>query len=265
MPMKAVSRCSMCIMSLALIALLTRSLAAQVLPLDQLRSPTDSVRTRAFYAILSLANPHISTASLRPRAEGLARFARTRPDLISSLSALLELENTRVQTAPQGSLGEDWSDYYGDLIGCVATLRDARAMRGLLGAIGTGNMATDGLAALGDVAVPGVIRASRAQEAVTRFSAITTMHKMVHGTSGTALSSSSTAAVREALLPALEDEFPNNRLMALDAIVAFHDDSVRAAIERLSRNDQFVETRGGHSIYPIREKAAGYLTTAQKP
>jgi hypothetical protein len=261
MLVKAASRCLMGVRCLAFAALLARALPGQMLPLDRLRSPVDSVRAQAFYKILNLANPNNNSPSLRPRSAGLARFARSHPELVPALASLLELENIRVQSP---SLGEEYSNYYGDLIGCVAALRDARAATGLLGAIATGNMAIQGLAALGDVVVPGVIRASRAQgetNVVTRDAAVFTIGEMVHGVNGARLSNSATAAVREALFPALRDEDPMVRLTALDAIVVFHDDSVRTAVDRLSRSDPFTKTSAGRSTYPIREKAASYLAT----
>lgn len=69
----------------------------------------------------------------------------------AALIQALERENALL--AGSANLGEEFSAYYSALIEAVAAMRDPGAAGALLGALGTGKLALDGLAALGEPAV----------------------------------------------------------------------------------------------------------------
>jgi hypothetical protein len=78
------------------------------------------------------------------------------------LIGALERENALVAGVTE--LGEDFSTYYSELIEAVAGMKDPRAANALLGALGTGTMAADGLIALGEAAVDPAIERLRNTE-----------------------------------------------------------------------------------------------------
>ena len=77
-------------------------------------------------------------------------------ELKVALAATLDLENRVARKG--GSLPEDFTDYYGDLIMAVSSINDPRSVNALAGALGTGNMVTSALVGFGDAAVDAVIR-----------------------------------------------------------------------------------------------------------
>ena len=66
-------------------------------------------------------------------------------------------------------LGEDYFDFYGDVIASVVALNDRRAIPALLGAIDTGGMATRCLASFGDAALPGLFQRVRDLDPMVRI------------------------------------------------------------------------------------------------
>jgi HEAT repeat protein len=83
---------------------------------------------------------------------------------------LLERENAQVRSG-EGNLDEEYSEYYASLIYRVAALRDDRAVDALVGALGTGMMASEGLADLGDPAIPALERLARSKDRSERWMA----------------------------------------------------------------------------------------------
>src|SRR5207237_8146257 len=127
------------------------------------------------------------------------------------------------------ALGEAYgADYYADIIGVVSELKDPRAVNALVGAIGTGDMATRGLAALGDAAAPSVIETARSASAGLRHSAMHALSEVANPQLGTTLTPGTAARVRRALLASLSDSSHWARMTAADGLVAFPDPEVRS-------------------------------------
>jgi hypothetical protein len=112
--------------------------------IEKLRSSQWKVRSEGFREASKLPPGN--------RPEGL------RPALIGAL----ERENALVATGAE--LDESFSAYYADLIQAVARLKDPRAAGALLGALGAGVTAADGLLALGAPAVEAAIERLRITE-----------------------------------------------------------------------------------------------------
>jgi hypothetical protein len=220
--------------SLAVTVLLVSPLHAQSVSslLRRIETSSDNDRIAAFYTLL---NP---TPTRRFDGEGstsrlLRDHPRDRSAITLALVNLLRRENVRARN----SSGEEFSNYYGDLIWSVATLRDPRSVDALLGAVQTGNMATDGLAALGQNALPGTLRALDNPDAGVRNGVLRVLEKMVMPSARSSLGTASRAQVRTALLRGIEDEDAFNRRVAVRALEPFADDGVRSAIRYLNSTD----------------------------
>jgi len=143
---------------LALFGLAPAKATSQLGPVADLRSDEDSVRVRAFYEILGNASEGVDALGpLGPRVLRLAEHARRDQGLAIALIHTLETENSLGWRDRAGVTPEAFSNYYGDLVGPVAALRDPRALQALVDVIDTGNMAEDGIAALGAAAIPLVV------------------------------------------------------------------------------------------------------------
>jgi len=237
----------------------SRGLHAQSLSdaLSRMHSSVDTVRMSGFYGLFQIANARFPASTrLRPGAEHLAKYARENSQVAPAMIELLQRENVAVSRGASRELGEAYRvDYYGDLIGCVAALRDPRAVPALVAAIETGDMATRGLAALGEAAAPAVLRAARSTSHNTRMSAVATLAEMIADSSSARLSTGSRSAIRTTLLSAVKDNNPSIRMTGLDGLVYFRDSEVRSAVEDVAAHDPHMVRRNGHAVYPIRELA----------
>lgn len=208
-------------------SLLCLTTAAQSASLNGFQSSDDDTRMAAFYALLNpLEGEKFDAADLT------SRLMRSRPEdaaaLASSLISLLERENLRVQRP----FDERFSNYYGDLIWSVASLRDARAVPALLGAVQTGGLATDGLASLGVAALPSVLAALNTADRGVRNGILRVLAKLATPRAQVSLDAESTTQIRAALLLGLEDEDAFNRVAAIRGLVNFQDADVRSAMAR---------------------------------
>jgi HEAT repeat protein len=186
----------------------------------------------AFYRILSPTPGQ--RVNVGERTSRLLRDHQSeRQIIVPALIDLLEREDVRVQSP----FGEEFSNYYGDLIWCVATLRDARSVNALLGAVKTGNLATDGLAALGEDALPGILRALDSTDSGVRYGVLRVLEKMVNPSAQLSLGSASREQVRTALLRGVEDEDAFNRRVAIRALEPFADANVRRVVLSRSTTD----------------------------
>jgi hypothetical protein len=193
--------------------------------LSQFNSADENVRIAAFYRILK------PTPGQRFNVgEGTSKLLRDHPSerqlIIPALIDLLRRENIRVLSP----FGEEFSNYYGDLIWCVATLRDARSADALLGAVKTGNLATDGLAALGEDALPVILSALGSTDAGVRNGVLRVLEKMVKPGAQRPLGTESAVEARSALLRGVEDEDAFNRRVAIRALAPFTDREVRKVV-----------------------------------
>jgi hypothetical protein len=205
--------------------------------LARMQSADYSERRSAFYELESFAAPPVPNSTYAKQVARVRDFADQHPEVRPRLITLLELENVSRPPA------ED--PYHGDLIAVVAALEDPTALRALMGAIRTGEMASRGLAALGDAAVPDLMRA--ADETRTRSAALLALAKMVAG--GVAnppargLSTTNREKIRRVLLNALLDPKSYYREAALEGLVGFDDAEVRAAVTRAATVDPVAGVR----------------------
>jgi HEAT repeat protein len=220
-------------------AALATPLEAQSLAdiLARMQSNLYSERRSAFYELEALAAPP-DTGPTYARQVALVRdFVFQHPEVGPRLITLLEVENDSRRPA------ED--PYHGDLIAVVAALDDPTALRALMGALRTGEMASRGLAALGDVAVPVLMRAATVTR--TRSAALMALARMVAGglanPPARGLSGANRQEIRRVLLDALQDPEPYYREAALEGLVGFNDDEVRAAVTRAATADPVLGVR----------------------
>jgi hypothetical protein len=188
--------------------------------------------------------------------------ARSRDDLARSLIALLELENTVVKGPGNVSLGEAYhSDYYVNVVITVGALKDARSVNALVGAVHSGNFATESVADLGEVAVPQVLRLLGTSDYYPdKVGALRALGKVASRSAEHSLSAATMQSIRSALLSTLGDSVSGLRMFAVDALDAFSDAAVRARIEVLAASDPASYKHEDGSIdYPVRRAAQEWL------
>lgn len=225
-----------------------------------LRSQVDTVRVRAFYQLLDSASAGLPRGgSLRPRVELLAEMARQNDAVLTGLIDLLHVENTLGWKDRPGLHPEAFSNYYGDLVSAVAALKDERAISALVPVINTGGAATDGQAALGERAVPEVLKVLDGPEATRRMGALWTLRKIAERPAGSGISEIRLSEIRSAVLRAARDPDPSIRDMAIAALSPFGDDEVRRVIQEIAETDPHSIARGGVEAFPVREAARRWL------
>src|SRR5260370_16153946 len=123
---------------------------------SRMREAAWEIRSKALYELIACGE---SVENGRPSFMlALRSLFKSNPDqedmIRLTLIHLLETEN---QVARRAQFSEDYSNYYGDVIMAVAVINDLKAdprsLDALAGAITTGNMAMNALAALGDAAL----------------------------------------------------------------------------------------------------------------
>jgi HEAT repeat protein len=219
-------------------------------------SQTDTAKANAFSDLLN-----------RGRKEGFSICAPVGSIQIrQALITALEKENVVVhsEAAP---LSETETEYYANIIGCVAALRDPTALRGLLGAIETGGGAIDGVVALGDAAVPGLLQLLDGPGSRGRVAAVMAVGKLAahNGAPQPRISSgrvspANLAAIRVRLLKALERKDRFVRLAAVQSLTCYADPELRRAMETLATSDSAtIDMANGTKDYPVRRAAQAWL------
>jgi hypothetical protein len=229
-------------------------------------SKTDTARARAFSELVEFGN-NARRPTCSPQAAAQVRRA---------LIDALEKENNLVHN-PSAELSETDTEYYADLIGCVAMLRDPNAAPALLGAIETGGGAIDGLVALGDPSVPGLLAILDGPGDRGRVAAIVAAGKLAAPNRSTQPERSSNhlapekaAAIRVRLIKALNYKDRFVRIAAVRSLSCYSDPEVERAIRLLASNDPAaIEIGGGKKDYPVRRAAEDWLkqnsSKSQKP
>jgi hypothetical protein len=216
--------------------------------LREFDNPSYQVRREAFYRVLSFAMGE--DRSYRGCGSFLPQYARRNPQIRPALINLLEREN-RPDPGTR-DLTED--GYYGDVIACVASLRDPRALNALLDALYTGDGAGRGVADLGGLAVPPLLQRLRESEYPgRRLTAARTLGFIAEGEPG----GDNRQRIRAALLVALRDPDMDVRWSVITALRSFSGPDIRAEMERIARTDP-APVAGGHQ-YPIRAAAREWL------
>jgi hypothetical protein len=225
-----------------------QSIAAE---LARMQSDVDSIRITALERLSAVA-----------RSKGVAVCSpQARAEIRQGLIAALVKEEGIVFRAQPGSLSEaEADDYFGDLVGCVAALRDPEAVPALVSAIDTGRGATNGLMILGDTVVSAILRVLQTSTSRTtsRRAAAALLGRMLAPSAPTRLSVASVARVRIALLGELGGADPFTRSSAISSLQQFSDSDVRRAIESAAVSDTGIQI-GTERKYLVRNAARVWL------
>lgn len=241
--------------------------------LKQMRAVDWNTRETAFYHLLDLAfggefngqNWQIPTA--------LARLSKKYPanadEINLTLIRLLETENNFIRKHEKKfeqtgeTLTEEYTNYHGDLIGTVADLKDSRAVNALVGAINTGNMATNGLAEIAPYSLDAVAEKADSDDWSTRSSAVWTLSKMLEPANINRLETKipgSQEKIKNLLIKKAKDADYNVRLSAINGLAKLQDADAVKVLEEVSENDLYQSTKGGATSYPVREAAKKHLS-----
>lgn len=226
--------------------------------IERFDSREDTTRMVAFYELLELSKAGQPPATdFRSSTLQWAKFARERNDVALAAIRLLEREN-RMMFSEGGTDSEEISNYYGDLIGHVAALENPESVAALVGAITTGGLATNGLAALGDVAIPWLERLTRSADYEKRSAVMYALGAMLEGQRPT-VSPSGLVKARTLLLAGLKDRHYSVRVAAIFALRAAREVDVSAAISHLAESDSARITIAGQTHFPVRAAAKRWL------
>ena len=132
-------------------------------------------------------------------------------------------------------------------------------MRALIPVITTGNMAMQGLADLGEAAVPDVLALLDSNYAGVRSSAARTLGKIADQRVQLAIPTPLIQAIRSGLLRATRDRDPYVRSSAIMALASYDDSELRKAMESIMQADTFAVLREGRQVFPVRENARAWL------
>jgi len=148
------------------------------------------------------------------------------------------------------SLTEEFSDYVGDLIAAVTSLKDPRSLDSLFEVIDTGNMALNALASFGDRSLLRAISLldSRPVSDTVRSSAVFLLAKIAQPDNVAQLRDpSSRSLLLNALLRSLKDTHIGSRITAIRGLVDLGD---KRAIPALSEVAAQTSTEA-----PVRQRA----------
>jgi len=160
---------------------------------------------------------------------------------------------------------EEYSEYYASLVRTVAGLRDPRSIPALLGAAGSGGMATRGVAHFGRMALDPVVNQIKGSNAHLSAGAVFVLRDML--AFRTVTDADSHSKIKSVLLYALNRPEEEIKEAAIGAVEYLDDrddfipeltsiaDSDPIKIEGVTSKDQ--ENRG--TVYPVRRSARSLL------
>jgi HEAT repeat protein len=174
------------------------------------------------------------------------------------LIELLDIENRNVER--EDHLSEAYVNYYGDIIAAVSTLSDPRSIDVLVGAISTGNMATQTLISFGNIAVGPVAKKLDSQDARVRAAVSMTLSQMLERSAEISGNPAAKATIKTALVRATKDDDPFVRINALEGLVALGDAESLAIVDRLARDDPYrADYPGKEGKFLVRDAAGNAL------
>jgi HEAT repeat protein len=206
----------------------------------RLESSSWSVRRDSFYSIVGL-DPSLERTSNR-------------------VMKLLVKENSFV--ANGSKLSAEYVDYYADVIGTVASLDDPRSLNALLGCMTTGDMAIDGIARLGPVAVHPVLAKLASSNSDVRQAAASALSAMLDLPASVRFENPVLLnEIKRGLMRAVSDSDPYVRMTAIEGLAKIGGSEVRAILQRLAAEDPYeASVHGGDKgIYPVRTQAQSLL------
>ncbi len=234
-----------------------------------MKSEEWKARRDSFYRMIRLGSPGAENTTYL-FASALQKLIERNPgesDAIKmSLIELLQKENAVVKacTPRDPNCGEEYSNYYGDVIGAVGGLKDPRAIPALIGAMNTGGMAVQGLAEFGRAALGPVLSVfqDHKQDEQLRMGAVSALGTMILPPYSKKLTDpESRLKIKQALLQAATDESFGVRLSAVSILGALADPDAIPILERLAREDPVIlpgkpdDGGDGGKFYPLRQNA----------
>lgn len=234
------------------------------------RSADSQVRSRAFYTLMDSGTEggfQGRTWMIQAVMKKVLLSNPSKADQIQTeIIRLLERENAVVDRSNSafrnGSgkqpLGEEYVNYWGDLIAAVAALNDPRSIEGLVGAITSGGIAENALARMGDPAIDSVIAKLLHGDELARAAATRVLSKMLDPENMARVSgSSSRKKLQEAFVRAASDRNPFVRKAAAEGLGKLRDSGTRQLLLGLARNDPYEASMHGgkKGVFPVREAA----------
>ncbi len=218
------------------------------------------VRSKAFYNLIRLGAGSIAYVQL-PLEDLLKRSPNRAAGIKISLIHLLEKENQLVQHSEKtrGRLTEAYTNYYGDVIVAVVTLKDIRSMNALLGAISTGWMAVRTLAEFAPASLYPVLAKLNDKDPLVRSSALGVLQEMLSPPNYDKVKQpESRHKIKQAFLSGTRDENAIVRAAAVRGLAALGDPDVIPIVEELAQHDPDYLPRqgeGGSNLYYVRNQA----------
>ena len=186
----------------------------------------------------------------------LKEYPNQSEDIRLALIALLEKENAEVKGYGQRGqrFGEDYSNFYGDVIAAVVTLDDPRSMPALLGAITTGGMVAQALVKLAPASVGPVLQKTLDPDPLVRMSALQVLGVMLAPPSKDKIKEWR-SKIKQAFLRGVEDQNAIVRSEGIFGLARLGDEDVIPIIQRLAEHDPFFlpgQAAGGKDLYTVR-------------
>lgn len=148
-------------------------------------------------------------------------------------------------------------------------MKDSRSVDALVGAINTGNMATNGLADLAPFSIKKVIEKADSNDVLTRNAAIVTLSQMLKPINLNRLEMSvpgSRERIKQLLIKKAKDQDYNVRLASLGGLAVLPDADVVTVLIDAADNDPYESNliKGEVESYPVREAAQKYLNRVRQ-
>jgi hypothetical protein len=176
--------------------------------------------------------------------------------------ALLEKENN----SAHAGLGEGFYNYWGDLVAGVGALRDRRAIPALVRVIDSGDLATNGLAALANDSAEAVLSRSSDSNPLVRQAVTRTLSQMLDQALGGDLNAATFTRVKDGLIRAATDDSFWVRASAIPGLSRLPGREVTDALTNLAEHDPYWrpgEPGQPAQYYLVRERAKAALLSRQ--
>lgn len=221
------------------------------------------VREAAFSAFLGYVTESVPADTFASGTQFDALFARQpqiRTPVTDALIRLFHVETEHIKNAK--SLDEDHLDYFPGLMWTVARLRDTRAIPDLLMHLGTGAIATEGVAGFGAEALPQLLVMTADASASKRSSSMLALSAMLEPEYSAKLGEPDKATIKGALIKGTADGTYYVRLGAVQGLAKIPGDDVTALLKKIAETDPFSRSEVGRlPEFPVRTAARRALLT----